>query len=114
MMGLSNVNNYMRLKNFLGVSFVFCINIILLVTEGPLPSEQRRSIMQQILIVLFFRSLLFSVSALLAFTGLLCQLEAANCLAELLWSLLPLRTSGLRSVRRRRTVHAYMEMGKAH
>lgn len=46
--------NYMRLTNCLGVSFIFCITVILLVTEGPLHSEQRRSIMQQILIVLLF------------------------------------------------------------
>lgn len=54
MMGLLNFNNYIHLTNCLGVSFIFCIKVILLVTEGPLPSEQRQSIMQQILIVLLF------------------------------------------------------------
>lgn len=100
----------MLLTNCLGVSFIFCIIVILLVTEGPLPSKQQTDVNCTFVL----RNLLFSMSALLVVTGLLCQLEAANCLAELLWSFLPLRTSGLRSVRRRRTVHAYMEMGKAH
>lgn len=104
----------MRLTNCLRVSFIFGITIILLVTEGPLPSEQRRSIMQQILIVFCFEESPIFYECVAVFYWVTLQVGSCKCLAELLWSFLPLRTSGLRSVRRRRTVHAYMEMGKAH